>query len=61
MNYPTIIEMTGNKAITRKAKVLLLQILKQGYITPQQIKDLASTIDLPMLQIEVIDKTGAIK
>ncbi|GIJ95801.1 hypothetical protein CAPN001_03700 [Capnocytophaga stomatis] len=49
------------KPLDKEAKVLLLKILKQGYITPEQLKELTQKIELPLIQIEVIDKREQVK
>lgn len=50
-----------DKKLSKGAKVLLLNILKQGYITPNQIRAMTSAIDLPTIQIEIIDKTEQVE
>ncbi|MDO4782408.1 MAG: hypothetical protein Q4A09_04230 [Capnocytophaga felis] len=49
------------KPLDKEAKILLLKILKQGYITPEQLKELTQKIELPLIQIEVIDKREQVK
>ncbi|ATA74919.1 MULTISPECIES: hypothetical protein [Capnocytophaga] len=44
------------KPLDKEAKILLLKILKQGYISPENLKELEQKIHLPSLRIEVIDK-----
>ncbi|CEN33609.1 hypothetical protein [Capnocytophaga cynodegmi] len=54
-------ENSEAKPLDKEAKVLLLKILKQGYITPEQLKELTQKIELPLIQIEVIDKREQVK
>ncbi len=46
-----------NSPLGKEAKLLLLKILKQGYVTPQQTQELAKAIEMPSINIEIIDKT----
>lgn len=50
-----------NKPLDKEAKVLLLKILKQGYISPENLKELGQKINLPSMRIEVIDKREQVR
>ncbi len=53
-------EQTTNTTLEKDAKILLLKVLKKGIITKDEKKQLAKLIDLPEIQIEIIDKTGSL-
>jgi hypothetical protein len=47
---------TNNVTLDKEAKILLLKILNQGYITSEQKEVLTGKLNLPTLNVEVIDK-----